>query len=269
MTTRAFYRHLGGNWFEPTEHAEGAWNPEQQHMAAACGLLAQELERHVELQDGSTPAGPTKRFARLAFDIMGLLHGGRFQVIVETIRPGKTIELIQAAMVKDGRELLVLRAWRLMTSNSAEIEGYEDTDIPGPAECEPYPEMTKWPGGFIRATTFRQSARSRPGNGVVWMTTKHDVCEGRETSPFARLMGMADTTNGVMPRGSKDEWMFPNVDLTVYLYREPAGDWIGFDVQQSIGPDGIGVTSTVLHDTSGPFGRAEQILTVRDMRSHP
>ncbi|OKL53502.1 thioesterase [Bowdeniella nasicola] len=264
MTAHAFYRHLGGTRFESTEHAEGAWNPEQQHMAAACGLLAQELERYVADTDGDRLP---LRFARLAFDIMGQLHSGEFDVLVETIRPGKTIELIEAAMVKDDRRLLVLRAWRLAVSDSAEMEGYEDLDIPGPTECEPYPEMTKWPGGFIRSTTYRQSARSRPGNGVVWMTTDVDVCEGRETSTFARLMGMADTTNGVMPRGNKDEWMFPNVDLTVYLYREPAGQWIGFDVQQSIGPDGIGVTSTVLHDKSGPFGRAEQILTVRDMRS--
>jgi hypothetical protein len=31
----------------------------------------------------------------------------------------------------------------------------------------------------------------------------------------------------------------------------------------SFGSDGIGLTSTVLHDLEGPFGRAEQILTIR------
>jgi hypothetical protein len=31
----------------------------------------------------------------------------------------------------------------------------------------------------------------------------------------------------------------------------------------SFGRDGIGLTSTVLHDRQGPFGRAEQILTLR------
>ncbi|MEG1157701.1 MAG: thioesterase family protein, partial [Acinetobacter sp.] len=29
------------------------------------------------------------------------------------------------------------------------------------------------------------------------------------------------------------------------------------------GDDGIGLTSAVLHDEQGPFGRSEQILTLR------
>ena len=59
--------------------------------------------------------------------------------------------------------------------------------------------------------------------------------------------------------------MFPNLDLQIHMYREPEGQWLGLEVQQSYGTDGIGLTSTVLHDTSGPFGRAEQILTVRQL----
>jgi hypothetical protein len=47
------------------------------------------------------------------------------------------------------------------------------------------------------------------------------------------------------------------------MYRQPAGDWLGLDNSVSFGSDGIGLTSSVLHDLQGPFGRAEQILTLR------
>jgi hypothetical protein len=33
----------------------------------------------------------------------------------------------------------------------------------------------------------------------------------------------------------------------------------------TIGANGVGLTSTTLHDERGPVGRAEQILTVRPM----
>ena len=49
------------------------------------------------------------------------------------------------------------------------------------------------------------------------------------------------------------------------MYRAPTGRWLGLETVQQYGKDGIGLTSSVLHDLHGPFGRAEQILTLRKM----
>ena len=49
----------------------------------------------------------------------------------------------------------------------------------------------------------------------------------------------------------------------MHLHRLPQGEWLGLEVTQQYGEDGIGLTSAVLHDTQGPFGRSEQILTLR------
>ena len=38
---------------------------------------------------------------------------------------------------------------------------------------------------------------------------------------------------------------------------------LGFDTTVSFGPDGLGLTRSVLHDAWGPFGTMSQILTVR------
>lgn len=66
-------------------------------------------------------------------------------------------------------------------------------------------------------------------------------------------------------REQPTEWMFPNVDLTIHLHRQPEGRWTGLDTTVVFGPTGQGLTSTVLHDVNGPVGRAEQILTVRPL----
>ena len=43
---------------------------------------------------------------------------------------------------------------------------------------------------------------------------------------------------------------------------DPAAE---LDTSVSIGPTGVGLTTSNLHDESGPVGRCEQILTVRPM----
>ena len=59
------------------------------------------------------------------------------------------------------------------------------------------------------------------------------------------------------------EWAFPNLDLNIDLLRLPEGAWLGLQTTQQYGADGIGLTTSVLHDERGPFGRSAQILTLR------
>lgn len=95
------------------------------------------------------------------------------------------------------------------------------------------------------------------------MRTPIGLVGGETASDVARWVGLVDTANGISVRTSPREWLFPNVDLTIHLHRQPVGPWIGFDTTVTFGDDGLGLTSSVLHDAHGPVGRAEQVLTVR------
>ncbi|MDY3331088.1 MAG: thioesterase family protein, partial [Pelistega sp.] len=107
---------------------------------------------------------------------------------------------------------------------------------------------------------------NRPGKGIVWITTDKAMVEGEQPSSFTRLLGLIDTANGTVPRQEGDfDWAFPNLDLQVHLHRLPQGDWLGLETIQQYGADGIGLTTSVLHDVYGAFGRSEQILTIRPM----
>lgn len=253
----AYYQALGGGHFRSTIHAQGAWNTHEQHMAPASGLLADALER---LQPR-----PGMRMARLSYEILGLIPGGEFHIEATVLRPGRTIELLQAELVAQGRTAIRATAWRMVTSDTSAVAAIEDTAIPGPEDCKPYDGSAIWPGGYIRSLEMRVAEGHRPGAGKVWLRTAHPLTDREDSGDLARLMGLVDTANGIAARvpPGPDSYAFPNLDLQIHMYRRPEGEWLGLDNAVSFGRDGIGLTSTVLHDPQGPFGRAEQILTLR------
>ena len=246
--------------YQPTDHAQGTWNEHEQHMAPATGLLTAELERYVPQNN--------MRLARISLDILGLIPFDDFIITTRCIRPGRTIELIEAVMSSGGRDCIVARAWRLMTQDTSGIAGLEDKQATHlPDELPEWDGMKGWPGKFIESVRLVSDPNRRAGRGMVWITNDFEMIEGETTDDVVHLLGMVDTANGVVPRLglglSKLEWMFPNTDLQIHMHRSPIGRWLGIEAVQQYGADGIGLTSAILHDIHGPFGRSEQILTIR------
>lgn len=248
--------------YQPNQSAQGAWNKDEQHMAPATGLLTAELQHYLP-QDNM-------RLARISLDILGRIPFEDFTITTRCIRPGRTIELIEAVMSSKGRDAIIARAWRLMTQDTTAIAGLEDQPSPNhPEQLPAWDGMKGWPGKFIESLQLVSEPDRRPGNGMVWMTNEVDMVAGEPTTDVVKLLGMVDTANGVVPRLgmglSKLEWMFPNTDLQIHMHRSPEGKWLGIEAIQQYGADGIGLTSAILHDVHGPFGRSEQILTIRPM----
>lgn len=255
----SYYRHLGGDRFESTIHAQGAWNPKEQHMAPVSGLIAHCLEQH--------EPRPDMRMARISYEILGMIPGGEFEVTTTTIRPGRTIELIQAEMSAAGRTAVRATAWRLVKNDTGAVAAFEDQPMPGVEQAVSWDGMDEWPGGYIASLEIQVIPGHRRGRGQAWIRTPHPMIDGLETPDFVRLIGLVDTANGISSRvpPGPGSYMFPNLDLQTHLYREPSGEWLGLDTSVTFASDGVGLTSTVLNDVDGPFGRAEQILTVRQL----
>ncbi len=246
------------SYFVSTLHAQGAWQDDELHMAPVSGLVAAELEAYQPRDDFIT--------TRISFDILGKLHAGEVKVVTETVRPGRTIELIQSTVYAQGRAVLVGRTWKVIASDTSRIAELTDPQLPPLEEAEPWNGMSqRWPGGFIRSIRARKFPDHAPGHGRVWITTDIDVIEGEPTSPFAKLIGLTDTANGLAPLAepSTENVFFANVDLTIHFLREPVGEWLGLAIAANIGKTGGGITSAVLYDTDGLLGRSEQAQTVR------
>lgn len=239
-----------------TIHAQGAWSDKEQHMAVATGVITAELEHY-------NPR-PDMNFGRISLDIFGMIHFGEFSITTKTIRPGKTIELLESVMESQGRVCIVARAWRILTHDTHFISGTEDEVVTHPAELPDWEGMKHWPGGYIASIQVKAHPDRRAGKGIVWINTPIEMVEGQETSDFVHIMGLIDSANGVVPRrGADRSWGYPNLDLQIHMHRIPQGRWLGLETIQQYGSSGIGLTSSILHDEHGPFGRSEQILTIR------
>ncbi len=252
-----YFESLGPDSYRPTPHVGGAWDETEQHIAPALGLLAHviECDRDARRDDALV-------IGRLSYDILGTVPVDVVDTKVEVLRPGRTIELVEATLTYAGRAVVRARAWLLQPRPTAEIEGTTLPRIAAPERCAPWDPTTIWPGGFIESVEVRRD-RTEPGRASFWVRTPVPLVDGEKVSPLAAAAGLFDIANGMAVRADPREVAFPNLDLTVHLFAEPRGDWLGFDTSVSFGADGVGLTSTVLHDTSGPIGTMSQILTVR------
>ncbi len=255
----SYFVRTGPDRVLATRHTSGAWSTSEQHIAPLTGLLAHEIARDAAAR------GPAdgKVIARLSYDILGVVRIAECDISVDVVRPGRTIELVEATARQDGRDVCRVRAWRLSAGDTGSVAGGEAEPLPHPDSLAPGALVDVWPGGYIGGLDVRHVGTPEPGRTRTWVATGIPLVPDEEVDDLARFVGLVDTANGVAVRQPPAEWLFPNVDLTIHLHRSPRGRWVGLDTTVVFGPDGIGLTSTTLHDTRGPVGRAEQSLTLR------
>lgn len=252
-----FFERLGPTRFCASEHVGGAWNVSEQHIAPALGLLAHAIERdHVGRREEPL------QISRISYDILGTMPIGEVEVELSVVRPGRTIELVEARLSHAGRAVVVARGWLLQASETGELAGTSMPRLPPPEEMEEWRPETFWPGGFVRAVEVRRSLL-QPGRALSWVRTDAALVAGEAASQTAKALAIIDIANGLAPRVGMDEAAWPNVDLTVHLFRAPQGAWLGFDTMVSFGPSGIGLTSSTIHDAQGALGAVAQSLTIR------
>lgn len=257
----AYFERLDHARFRATSAVRGAWNTEEQHIAPALGLIAHALER-----DNAARRAEPFELARISFDILGVLPIDVVEVTTRVIRPGRTVELVEATLSHDGRPAVIARAWFLRATDTRAIAGSDLAPMPRPDALEPWSAAQIWPGEFVTTVEVRRR-ESEPGRAQFWMRPRLALLEHEPIGPTARMLGIIDVANGTTPRVSPDEFVFPNLDLTAHLIRAPRSEWIGLDTTVSFGPRGTGLTHTVLHDEHGPIGTAQQTLTIRPNES--
>lgn len=252
-----FFERIDEHRFRPTHHAQGAWNAEDQHFSPLAGLIAHAIDRHLaQRPDGGLA------LARISYDILGRLALDECEISVRTLRPGRTIELLEAVVIISERPVVRARAWLLATADTTAIARSPVRQLAAPESFDRWPMDDLWSGGYISSIDVRRH-ESAPGRATAWVSARVPLLAGEPISSLASFLALVDTANGIAVQQAPTEWMFPNLDLTVHLHRRPEGEWTGLDATASFGPGGHGLTSTVLHDVAGPVGQAEQILTVR------
>ncbi|MDP9344496.1 MAG: thioesterase family protein, partial [Actinomycetota bacterium] len=99
MTEPIFRRD--GAAFVPSAHAVGPWDPGQLHGGAPGALI------------GEAVGAPGFQIARITFDFLGPVTTTPLTIAVETVKPGRRAQLVEAELSAGGRVVLRARALRL------------------------------------------------------------------------------------------------------------------------------------------------------------
>lgn len=252
-----YFQRTGDTTFLATADVSGAWDLNTQHIAPALGLLAHTVET-----DRDQRRSDRLIIGRLSYDILGTVPVDLVEITVNVLRPGRTIELVEATLRHGGRDIVRLRAWLLQPGNTADLAATTLPVIASPEDTARWDPTTVWPGGFIASVEVRREQLA-PGRACFWVRSPVPLLAGEQVSTLANAAALFDIANGMTVRADPAQVAFPNIDLTAHLFTEPRGEWVGFDTTVTFGPTGLGLTSSVLHDIHGPIGTMSQALTVR------
>ncbi len=252
-----FYEPVGSGTFLATAATAGPWNQRAQHGGPPSALAARAIEQHE--RDGN------KRLARVAIDILRPVPVDAITVSARTVRPGKRIELVEAVLECNGQEVLRARAWRLATSATVPVVTAGGAPPAVPAQPQRHIDF---PGGhsagYLSAVDWRfvNGGFDQLGPSAAWARPTIPLIAGEELSPMCRTLLVADSGSGVASTLDPRQFQFMNVDLTVVLQRDPAGEWLLLDAVTTMGGNGSGLTETRLSDVHGAVGAGLQTQLV-------
>jgi hypothetical protein len=247
----------------PTELCRGPWSPDHQHGGPPAALLARALE-------GVGLTTEDAQIARMSVEFLRPVPLAPLRVEAQVQRPGRKVELALASLYAGDQE--VARATSLKVRRK--ILDLPDVDVSSEAFVPPaelsdfvFPFFTG-DVGYHTAMQVRL-ARGVFGSGSVaaWFRMRHPLLPGETPSPFQRVMIAADSGNGISVVLEFPRWLFINPDLTVHLFRQPAGEWVLLDSRTLPADTGVGLTDTRLHDEQGLIGRSCQSLLLDEQRA--
>ena len=252
----AFYIPLDADRYESTEHTIGPWSMESQHAGPPAALLGTAIQA----------AGENSSFhvARITFEILKPVPIAQLTVTTEIVRPGRSVELVEATLSTDATEVMKARAWRIR-----ETGPHDDLDAVVPDDPPPPPpskalDVVKPDHGYLAAmeTLFTQGQFMEKGPATAWFRMRYPLIADEEPSALARVLIAADSGNGISSTLDWAKWIFINPDLSVYVHRYPNGEWVCLDAVTMPGTNGVGLAVSKIYDLDGRIGDGVQSLFI-------
>jgi len=226
------------------------------HGGAPAALLVRAFER--------IPAPEGLSLARVTYEFVRPVPVGPIELSAEVVRPGRRVQLLEASIVAGGVEVVRARALQVQVADASPSAREGAPPPPGPEHGEaitlPLPHRPMFAFDAIELR-FVEGTWGR-GPCKAWFRLKSPIVAGEQPSPLQLLAAAGDFGNGISATLSWDDYLYINPDLTLYIEREPVGEWICLDSQTRIATGGIGIAESVLYDSGGRVGRATQALLV-------
>ena len=252
----AFY-HPHGDGFAATDSTRGPWDNRFQHGGPPAALLAGTMARLGE--DSADFA-----VARFTMELLRPVPIATVHVLADFEGAGRTVQRLRAELLVEGRTVALARALRIRRKQVEPPPAAAAPTWPDPDSLEPITfDFFQHEIGYHRAVDIRMAYGTWGATPVgVWARPRMALVAGRDTLPLERLVTLADAQSGMGPPLDPMLYTFINPDMSAYLARVPEGEWFGFDISSTVGPDGAGLSESALRDRAGPLGRAAQSLVV-------
>jgi hypothetical protein len=248
--TEPFFTRVGDT-FAPTRMANGFWGPKDNlHARVMIGLFAHVIEQ----QFGEPDLQP----ARLTVDLYRLPGLAPVHVVTRLIRQGGRIKVIEAELFSGETSSARASCQLLRRTEQPDrpVWSRPNWDAPPPEQVPPpdQPFTDKWemrpilPPGATHSRTLRA-----PGARRTWLREVRPLVAGEPYTPFSRVATGIDYTSPTS-NASETGLDFINSDVTLYLHRQPVGEWTGYEVTNHQSAEGIAVGQCALYDINGPIG---------------
>ncbi|OBJ55988.1 thioesterase family protein [Mycobacterium sp. 1423905.2] len=255
--TGCFFRRLpsDGDYqaFRATDYTRSNWNPDIQHGSPPLALLTKLIEE--------LAADSGKRIARLSLDLLGAVPVAPVRARAWVERPGSRISMVVAEMVTE-RPVARVTAWLVAVSDTADAASDRYPPLVE-GSAAPLPAVFADAHGYFDALDSRRQHTDGDGEELWWFSLRAHVVDDEPTSAVQRLAAVVDCANGVGAVLDFTQFVFMNTDTVVHLHRLPVGNDFALRARASIGPDGAGVTTAEVFDSTGFVGTSAQTLLVQ------
>jgi len=250
-----FYVPLGDGRWLATGHTTGPWDSRAQHGGPPSALLGRAVQRCGARDDMVV--------ARVTCEILGPVPVGELEIAARVVRPGRSVELVEAVARAGGRDVASVRAWRVLRTPGPSVPEFAAAPpgLPGKEIARTPPG---WVDGYLSAVEWRpvRGEFGVPGPATVWARLRYPLVDGEQTGPLERVLAVADSGNGLSSELDIAKWQFINPELTVHLNREAVGEWVCIDASTTISTGGAGLARSHLFDRDGQVGIGAQSLLV-------
>lgn len=254
MSQAVFVRD--GDRFRATELALGPWAPDALHGGAPAALLLHAC--------AAAAPSPALRPARVTYEFLRPVPVGPLGVRIEVVRPGRRVTLLDGFLTDpQGVEVARARAL-LMVATVIEAEPMTPPPFPGPdaGRVSDWTEERPMFATHAMEIRFVEGAFRQPGPATAWFRLRHPLIAGEPAAPLELVAAAGDFGNGIASVLSWSEHTFINPDLTLYIEREPVGEWVALQSQMRVTQGSVATAESVLWDERGRLGRAIQALIV-------
>ena len=241
----------------PNRCARSVWSLDLVHGAATAALLARGVEAALR---------PELRVVRLTIDLMRPAPMQPLEARTAVVREGRRIQVVQSGLFtsRDDGTVEVARATALaLRPSDLPTEGAIEADAARPPDPESLPVRPAHMAGGAEA--YHSTVEWRPvgewgasQRPMLWIRNPADIVPGEPLSPLSRAVATADSLSPLAnaePSFRDGGVGFINADITLYLHRDPADEWLCVVATSRHGGGGFVVCDGALYDQRGPLGR--------------